>query len=129
MKGRHGGKRSGAGRPAGRKNAATLEQRGTIQEIARDYTDLAIRTLAEVAAKSENDSARVAAANHILDRGYGKATQAHRHAGPNGGPIPIVDLTRATDDQLDAIEAIFGPLAAAGGDDGGDPGGEGEASG
>lgn len=132
MKGRHGGKRSGAGRPAGRKNAATLEQRATIQEIARDYTDLAIRTLAEVAAKSENDSARVAAANHILGRGYGKPAQSHRHAGPGGGAIPIAnaDLTNASPEQLDALEAFFGRLASAAGgaaEDG--EGGEGPASG
>ncbi len=46
-------------------------------------------------------------------------------SGPNGGPIQTtVDLTKATEDQLNALEAIFGPLAAASGDDEGDPGGE-----
>ncbi len=45
--------------------------------------------------------------------------------GPNGGPIPTVDLTKASDAQLDALEAIFGPLAAAGDDDAAAEGGEG----
>lgn len=49
--------------------------------------------------------------------------------GPNGGPIQTVDLTNATEEQLNALEAIFGPLASAGGDDNGYPGGEGEESG
>jgi hypothetical protein len=33
----------------------------------------ALRTLIEIAERGENESARVAAANAILDRGYGKA--------------------------------------------------------
>lgn len=45
--------------------------------------------------------------------------------GRNGGPIQTVDLSKATDDQLSALEAIFGPLAVATRDDGGDQGGEG----
>ncbi|PDT81818.1 hypothetical protein [Sinorhizobium sp. BJ1] len=49
--------------------------------------------------------------------------------GPNGGPIQTVDLTNATGEQLNALEAIFGPLASAGEDDEGYPGGEGEESG
>ena len=47
----------------------------------------------------------------------------------NGGPIQTVDLTNVTEDQLDALEAIFGPLAGSGVDDAGDTGGEGEAGG
>jgi hypothetical protein len=48
-----------------------------------------------------------------------------RHQGPNGGPVQTIDLTKATDEQLAALEAIFGPAALAVGDDEGDPGGEG----
>ncbi len=53
----------------------------------------------------------------------------HRHAGPNGGPIPVVDLTRLSGDQLDQLEGIFGPLAGSGDDDAPDQGREGEAGG
>lgn len=49
-------------------------------------------------------------------------TQHHRLGGPNGGPIQTVDLTNATDEQLASLEALFGPLAAAGGDAGEDQG-------
>lgn len=38
-----------------------------------------------------------------------------------------IDLTNATDEQLAILESLFGPLAGSGGDDGGDPRGEGEA--
>ncbi|HEV7415020.1 MAG TPA: terminase small subunit [Tianweitania sediminis] len=55
------------------------------------------------------------------------APQKREHTGPNGGPIQTVDLTNATEEQLNALEAIFGPLATAGGDDASDQGGEGEA--
>ncbi len=39
--------------------------------------------------------------------------QSHEIAGANGGPIQHVDLSRATDEQLAALAALFGPLAAA----------------
>ncbi|WP_246704395.1 hypothetical protein [Rhizobium sp. P32RR-XVIII] len=51
-----------------------------------------------------------------------------QHSGPKGGPIQTVDLTNVSDDQLAALEAIFGPLAGSGDDDAGDPGGEGKES-
>ncbi|CLP64742.1 Uncharacterised protein [Mycobacterium tuberculosis] len=40
----------------------------------------------------------------------------------------MVDLSNMTEEQLNALESIFGPLASAGGDDEADPSGEGEAS-
>ncbi|ACL61738.1 hypothetical protein [Methylobacterium nodulans] len=50
-------------------------------------------------------------------------------SGPGGAPITTVDLSKATPEQLNALEAIFGPLAGGSGDDdGGAPGGEGEES-
>lgn len=54
----------------------------------------------------------------------------HQHTGANGGPIQTVDLTNATDEDLERLEALFGPLAGAPGDDAdADPAGEGEAGG
>lgn len=53
-----------------------------------------------------------------------------QHAGPGGGPIPTVDLTNVNSDDLDRLEALFGPLAGATGDDAeADPGGEAETGG
>ena len=31
----------------------------------------------------------------------------HQHSGPGGGPIPTVDLTNVSDDDLDRLEALF----------------------
>lgn len=50
-------------------------------------------------------------------------------SGPNGGPIPTVDLTNVSDEQLKVLEAIFGQLAgSAGSDDADDSRGEGTAA-
>ncbi|WP_230640074.1 hypothetical protein [Shinella sumterensis] len=52
------------------------------------------------------------------------------HSGPNGGPIQTVDLSNVSPDDLDRLEALFGPLAGGSGDDDeGDPSGEGEEGG
>lgn len=69
----------------------------------------------------------VAAIREIADRLDGKVTQGI--SGPNGGPIQTVDLTNVSADDLDRLEALFGPLAGGpGDDDDGDQGGEGEES-
>lgn len=69
----------------------------------------------------------VAAIREIADRLDGKVTQGI--SGPNGGPIQTVDLTNVSADDLDRLEALFGPLAGGPGDDDeGDQGGEGEES-
>lgn len=51
--------------------------------------------------------------------------QSHEHAGRGGGPIQTVDLSKLSGDDLARLETIFGPLAASGGDDAADQGGEG----
>ena len=48
-------------------------------------------------------------------------------AGTKGGRGLTIDLTNATDEQLAILESLFGPLAGSGDNNGGDPGGEGEA--
>jgi phage terminase small subunit len=50
----------------------------------------------------------------------------HQHSGANGGPIQTVDLTNASNEDLERLEAIFGPLAGAASNDAdADPTGEG----
>lgn len=113
---KRGGRRVGAGRPTGRRNTATRSQGASLSELARKHTADALSVLVSVAKKSDSDSARVAAANAILDRGYGKPKQAVEHA----GAIGTYDLTKLDDDALDKLEAILGPLADTGGDQGGE---------
>lgn len=85
-----GGKRPGAGRKRGRPAApqkATTVQRNDIADAAKEYADLALRALIDVATSGESEAARVTAASALLDRGYGRPRQAIEHTGANGGPI------------------------------------------
>lgn len=43
--------------------------------------------------------------------------KTHEVSGPNGAPIATVDLTNMTEEQLAALETVFGPLAGGSGDD------------
>ncbi len=80
-----GGARPRAGRPKGRKNAATLE----IEAAAKAFAGNALEALNFIAQKSKSDSARVAAAVALLDRGYGRPRQALEHSGDGGGPVAV----------------------------------------
>ncbi|MGB1561564.1 MAG: hypothetical protein ACPHN2_08710 [Sinimarinibacterium flocculans] len=117
MASKRGGKRAGAGRPTGARNRATKDLKASLSEIARKHTPTAIAALVSVAKRSDSDSARVAAANALLDRAYGKPSQAHHHTGAVGS----YDLTKVSDEDLDRLESILGPLTA---DAGADQGGE-----
>jgi hypothetical protein len=97
-----GGKRPGAGRPKGSKDKATREQGATLGEMARTHTELALKVLADVALKGESEAARVSAANAILDRGYGRPSQAIEHS----GQIATIPMDSLTDEQLAVLEAI-----------------------
>lgn len=59
-----------------------------VRELARQYTEQAIETLAKVMRSSKSDSAKVAAVNTILERGWGKAPQPV--TGEEGGPVEVV---------------------------------------
>ncbi|MDF2114816.1 hypothetical protein PY365_04475 [Roseiarcaceae bacterium H3SJ34-1] len=57
--------------------------------------------------------------------GKAKLQEPPKSTGAHDDGLQIFDLSHATDAQLATLEAIFGPLAAAGPADGGDRGGEG----
>lgn len=59
-----------------------------IRSLARSYTEMAIQTLAGIAQNGEQESSRVAAANALLDRGWGKPTQPIDGDG-DGGPVQL----------------------------------------
>lgn len=84
---KRGGFRAGGGRPKGSKSRATPEQKHTISEMAKQHAPLALRVLAEIAERGESESARVAAANALLDRGYGRPPQSVELTGDGGGPV------------------------------------------
>ena len=68
----HGGKRPGAGRPEGAKNKVSVE----LGEAAREFTPLALQTLADICKNGTTEQARIMAATALLDRGHGRPKQA-----------------------------------------------------
>ena len=71
----HDGNKKDSGRPAGTGNKATSELKLNLSELAREYTNDALDALVEVMKSGQSDSARIAAATAILDRGYGRPTK------------------------------------------------------
>jgi phage terminase small subunit len=88
---------------------------------------LALKSIFDAAAVDDRRTAIAAIAEANKMQGSYPPSQ-HRVAGPNGGPIQTVDLTKLSDDDLARLEDIFGPLAGPGDDDAPDQVGEGEAS-
>lgn len=86
-----GGKRNGAGRPKGRLMIASLDEKLAIEEKAKAFAETALKALNDIATKGKSESARVAAAAHLLDRGYGRPRQAVEHSG-NISNLPSVSI-------------------------------------
>ena len=60
-----------------------------LRSLARSHTAMGLRVLASIAQNGTSESARVAAVGLLLDRGWGKAPQAH--TGEHGqGDIRVV---------------------------------------
>ena len=57
-----------SGNPSGRPREV-----GNVRELAREYTEEAIETLVDLMRHAKSDAARGAAAQALLDRGYGKS--------------------------------------------------------
>ena len=80
-----GGKREGAGRKAGT-SAPRIpippEIKREMRELAREHAEAALETLIKICKMSDSDTARVSAANAILDRGYGKPLQQIESGAP-----------------------------------------------
>jgi hypothetical protein len=64
-----------------------------LRALAREHTESAIKTLAEIMrSKASPEAARVSAAVALLDRGYGKPAQAI--TGADGGPVQFEKIVR-----------------------------------
>lgn len=95
-----------------------------VEKIEQVIEDLRAGKIAADVARVELD-ARKWTASRLFRKTWGDGVKAEL-TGPNGGPIQHeVDLTNATPEQLDALEALFGRLAASRGNDAGDSGGTG----
>lgn len=107
-----GGKRPGAGRKPGKVSKAKRE----LAEMAKGYAEAALKTLADIAKNGTNESARVSASIAILDRAYGKPSQAVQHSGTVGS----YDLTKVSDADLKRLESILRAATDSGGGTSGD---------
>jgi hypothetical protein len=83
MAGKRGGARPGAGRKPGKVGAA----KRALAEMAKDYAQDALRTLAQIATSGESEAARVSAATALLDRAYGRPPQSLAIGNPDGSPL------------------------------------------
>lgn len=108
-----GGKRPGAGRPAGSENTDTAAARAALSELASGHVEVALSALAEIASSGQSEAARVSASCAILDRAYGKPGQAVEMSGQTTGPSRIVltspgmpDLSKLSDAALAEIVAL-----------------------
>ena len=87
----------------------------TVESLAREFEE------ARQLALQEKQASAMVAATTGKGKLAGLLVERHKHS----GAIGTYDLTKLTDDQLDHLESILGPLAHAGGD----PGGEGAPAG
>jgi hypothetical protein len=119
------GKKTG-GRAKGTPNKATARREKEIAKSGVTPLDYMLKVMRDSRAdKSRRDDMAKAAAPYVHPK-----LAAHQHTGAKGGPIQTIDLTNMSPDDLDRLEALFGPLAGGSGDDDeGDPGREGEARG
>ena len=61
-----------------------------VRSLARSYTDMALQALAGIAQNGTSESARVAAAEAILSRGWGKPPQAITGGDEEDSPIKLL---------------------------------------
>jgi hypothetical protein len=85
----HGGRRVGSGRPLGSVNRATVDAKARLSELAKQHCVLALEVLASIAENGQSETARIAAACALLDRGFGKPREAgiSQYADPDDGPF------------------------------------------
>ena len=84
MRGSKPGEHRG-GRKKGTRNKVTRE----LAEIAGEYTEEAIETLADIMRHGESEQVRAVAADKLLDRAHGKAAQSHVHKGDKDNPLEM----------------------------------------
>ncbi|MBI5922035.1 MAG: hypothetical protein HY847_10380 [Betaproteobacteria bacterium] len=91
--GKRGGKSSTSfkpgrsGNPGGRPKK-TEEQR-TLEQMCREKTPDALGTVLSIMASGENERNKLAAAQYVIDRGWGKAKQEIEHVGKGGAELSL----------------------------------------
>jgi hypothetical protein len=75
-----------------------VQEKRELRHAAREFTNDALNTLVEICKKGQSENARVAAANCLLDRGYGKPVQQIESGSPG-------DFSHLSDAELDEMIA------------------------
>lgn len=123
-----GGPRKGAGRPRGAASRKTKEIADRESQNGLTPLEVMLKAMRAHAEKDDWDAA-ASIAKDAAPYMHAKLASV-QHTGRNGGPIQTVDLTNVSMDDLERLEALFGPLAGGPGDDDeGNQAGEGEAQG
>jgi hypothetical protein len=92
-----------SGNPGGRPKVVA-----EVRDLARKYTPDAIETLVEIMRKGDAaDAAKVAAANSLLDRGWGKPSGSEVNLTLNGNRQVHVHLERETLELLEEARALL----------------------
>lgn len=82
----HGGKREGAGRKPGVPNKTTEY----LKSLTQKDSEKVVKELVRLATKAKSEQTRVAAIKELLDRAYGRPSQALEHSGAEGAPLQVV---------------------------------------
>jgi hypothetical protein len=94
-----------SGNPGGRKPKSDDDRK--VEELARSYAAEAIRTLASIMRSAKAPaSARSAAAQAILDRGFGRPRQTLRHGGEEDAPAIRIESMSERE-----LEVLIGRLS------------------
>lgn len=80
-------KKGQTGNPGGRPKR-TAEELDLIA-ACKEKTPAALAVIESVMLEGENERNRLAAAQYVIDRGYGKPVQQSEITGANGGPIDM----------------------------------------
>lgn len=93
--------------PGGRKR-----ETAEVRELARQHTKAAIQALADIMADGDKDAARVAAAEALLNRGWGRPEQAVQLEGADGESLTVVVQSLAEVTREEATQASGGDSGA-----------------
>jgi len=85
---------------------------GAVRGLARQHTDTAITALVELCEHGQNEMARIAAANAILDRGWGRSSAVVEMPRPPIDVIAMIEEAHRHATQVAATSIAIEAIAA-----------------
>jgi hypothetical protein len=90
-------------KPVGKLQHKSREQL-SLQSLARSHTEMALRTICDIAQNGKSEAARVAAAAIILDRAWGRVPVAHADTDGDKRIVVEVIYGNRADGEMKTIE-------------------------